>query len=117
MSWLAITIGECADVDACEYVELPVGGIMWENPATTVPIDAGDEAELPDLPWAKAALSGGWWSVIYGYADPRSSTKTYGSCACRCDHAKAQTAAKLLPQNALADKRVSTCTRSLKRAS
>ena len=66
---LAIAIDECADVDACEYVELPVGGIMWESPAIPVPIAGGDEAELPELPWAKAALSGGWWSVIYGYAD------------------------------------------------
>jgi hypothetical protein len=69
---LAIAIDECADVDACEYVGLPVGGIMWESPAIPVPISAGDEAELPELPelpWAKAALSGGWWSVIYGYAD------------------------------------------------
>jgi hypothetical protein len=66
---LAITIDECSDVDACEYVELPLGGIMWESPAIPVPIDASDEAELPDLPWAKAALSGQWWSVIYGYAD------------------------------------------------
>jgi hypothetical protein len=65
---LAIAIDECADVDACEYVKLPVGGVMWESPAMPVPIDCGDEAELPELSWAKAALSGGWWSVIYGYA-------------------------------------------------
>ena len=42
---------------------------MWESPAIPVPIDAGDDTEFPDLPWVKAALSGGWWSVIYGYAD------------------------------------------------
>ena len=66
---LAIAIDECADVDACEYVKLSVGGVMWESPAIPVPIDAGDDTELPDLPWVKTALSGGWWSVIYGYAD------------------------------------------------
>jgi hypothetical protein len=66
---LEIVVDECTDISGCEYVELPEGGIMWESPATPVPINAGndEEAELPELPWAKAALSEGWWSVIYGY--------------------------------------------------
>jgi hypothetical protein len=66
---LEIVVDECTDISGCEYVELPEGGIMWESPATPVPINAGndEEAELPELPWAKAALSEGWWSVIYGF--------------------------------------------------
>ena len=35
------------DVDACEYVKLPVGGVMWESPTIPVRIDARDDAELP----------------------------------------------------------------------
>lgn len=30
---LLMIIDECTDPDACEYVELPDGGITWESPA------------------------------------------------------------------------------------
>jgi hypothetical protein len=70
---LMVAVDECTDVDGCEFVELPPGGIMWTSPAIPVPIDPGDpddeETELEKLPWAKAELSECWWSVIYGYTD------------------------------------------------
>ena len=68
---LAIVVDECTDPGACEYAELPVGGIMGASPAMPVPINAGDDEEvkLPELPWKKAKLSESWWSVIYGYTD------------------------------------------------
>jgi hypothetical protein len=70
---LAGEVDECTDVEACEYVELPPGGIMWTSPAIPVPVDIGDredeEAEIERLPWASAELSELWWSVVYGYTD------------------------------------------------
>jgi hypothetical protein len=70
---LVITVDECTDVAACEYVELPPGGIMWTSPAIPVPIDISDrEDESTDvigLPWASIELSESWWSVVYGYTD------------------------------------------------
>jgi hypothetical protein len=70
---LVIAVDECTDVAACEYVELPAGGIMWTSPAMPVPVDVGDrqdeEAEIEELPWAKAELSELWWSVVYGFTD------------------------------------------------
>jgi hypothetical protein len=42
---LVITIDECTDVSACEYVELPPGGIMWTSPAIPVPIDISDRED------------------------------------------------------------------------
>jgi hypothetical protein len=70
---LAVAVDECTDIDACEYVELPPGGIMWASPAIPVPVDVGnredEEAEIESLPWARAELSEMWWSVVYGYTD------------------------------------------------
>jgi hypothetical protein len=70
---LVVTVDECTEVSACEYVELPVGGIMWTSPAVPVPFDVRDredeEAEIEELPWAKAVLSELWWNVVYGYTD------------------------------------------------
>ena len=70
---LVTAVDECTDVPACEYVELPPGGIMWTNPAIPVPVDLGNredkEAEIESLPWARAELSELWWSVVYGYTD------------------------------------------------
>jgi hypothetical protein len=70
---LAGEVDECTDVEACEYVELPPGGIMWTSPAIPVPVDVGgredEEAEIERLPWARAELSELWWGVVYGYTD------------------------------------------------
>jgi|ERR1700757_855042 hypothetical protein len=69
---LVITVDECTDVPACEYVELPPGGIMWTSPAVPVPFDLRDHdkgEEIGELPWARAELSELWWSVVYGYTD------------------------------------------------
>ena len=68
---LVTTVDECTDVEACEYVELPPGGIMWTSIALPVPIDVreDEEAEIERLPWASAELSELWWSVVYGYTD------------------------------------------------
>jgi len=70
---LVIAVDECTNVGACEYAELPPGGIMWTSPAIPVPVDIGDreddEAEIQKLPWASAELSESWWSVIYGYTE------------------------------------------------
>ena len=70
---LVVAVDECADVPACEYVELPPGGIMWTSPAIPVPVDVGDsedeEAEVEKLPWASAQLSEVWWNVVYGFTD------------------------------------------------
>ena len=68
---LLIVADECTDVDGCEYVELPPGGIMWESPATAVPLDAGDPeddtAEVQPIPWAGASLTERWWNFMYGF--------------------------------------------------
>jgi hypothetical protein len=70
---LATAVDECTDVPACEYVELPRGGIMWTGPAVAIPIklpDPDDEgAEIEGLPWEKAELSELWWNAVYGVAD------------------------------------------------
>ena len=72
---LELIVDECIDVPDCEYVELPLGGIMWESPAIDVPIEIDknsvelDENDIPELPWPGASLSESWWSVLYGYTD------------------------------------------------
>jgi hypothetical protein len=50
-----ISVDECTDVAACEYVELPAGGIMWTSPAVPVPFDVRDPededySEIEELP-------------------------------------------------------------------
>jgi hypothetical protein len=72
---LEFVADECTETADCEYVELPVGGIMWESPAIDVPIEKSadsptdDEDDVPDLPWSGAALTDSWFSVIYGLTD------------------------------------------------
>jgi hypothetical protein len=69
---LVVAVDECTDVPACEYVELPPGGIMWTSPAVAVPFDLRDHvegSEIEELPWEKVELCGAWWSVVYGYTD------------------------------------------------
>jgi len=70
---LVTAVDECTDVPACEYVELPPGGIMWTSPAIPVPVDTGDpddeDAEITPLPWERASLSEVWWNVVYGFTE------------------------------------------------
>ncbi len=68
---LVVAVDECTDVAACEYVEMPPGGIMWTSPAIPVPVDVGDDedVEIEKIPWAKAELSEMWWNVVYGFTD------------------------------------------------
>jgi hypothetical protein len=69
---LVISVDECTDVAACEYVELPAGGIMWTSPAVAVPFDLRNHEEgtkIEELPWEKAELCEAWWSVVYGHYD------------------------------------------------
>lgn len=69
---LVSAVDECTDVPACEYVELPPGGIMWTGPVIPVPVEINredEEAEIKELPWASAQMSELWWSVVYGYTD------------------------------------------------
>jgi hypothetical protein len=68
---LVVTVDECTDVSACEFLEMPDGGIIWSSPAIPVPIDLGDDesTEIPELPLQSAELSESWWSVIYCHKD------------------------------------------------
>jgi hypothetical protein len=72
---LELIVDECTDVPDCEYVELPLGGIMWESPAIDVPIEIdkdsveADENDIPEVPRPSASLSESWRSVLYGYTD------------------------------------------------
>jgi hypothetical protein len=72
---LELKVDECTDVPDCEYVELPLGGIMWTSPAIDVPIEIDkDRVErmkttFPEFPWQRASLSERWWSILYGYTD------------------------------------------------
>lgn len=71
---LLLIIDEVTDADACEYIELPDGAIMWGSPAIPVPIQIDKYGEEPDddipkIPWAGAALSESWWSEVYGYTE------------------------------------------------
>jgi hypothetical protein len=72
---LELIVDECTDVPDCEYVELPLGGIMWTSPAIDIPFevdkdsDDADENDIPEVPWSGASLSESWWSVLYGYTD------------------------------------------------
>ena len=58
-----LLVDECTDPDGCEYVELPVGGILWSSPAIAVPLDPGDvEVKNADdgqkLPWGEGRIVG-----------------------------------------------------------
>ena len=68
---LRIVVDECTDIPGCEDTELPAGGIMWESPATPVPLDSGDpeddESEVQPFPWAGASLTECWWNFVYGF--------------------------------------------------
>jgi hypothetical protein len=74
MEDLVIAVDECTEPADCEYVELPVGGIMWSSPAITVPLNPGNcedenSHDGEQLPWTNAELSETWWSVVYGFTD------------------------------------------------
>jgi hypothetical protein len=43
MEELLDAVDECTEADGCEYVEMPVGGLMWTSPAIPVPIDHGSD--------------------------------------------------------------------------
>jgi hypothetical protein len=43
-----MAVDECTNAGACEYVEIPPGGIMWTSPAIPVPVDVGDR----NVAWA-----------------------------------------------------------------
>ena len=72
MDDLVTAVDECTDPDACEYIELPAGGVMWESPAIAVPLDPGqneDGSDCENLPWADVTISEAWWGTLYGYSD------------------------------------------------
>jgi hypothetical protein len=68
---LVEAVDECTDVDACEFIELPPGGIMWTSPAICVPLERADpndeDSQFPDFPWGPASLTEWWFDVVYGY--------------------------------------------------
>jgi hypothetical protein len=67
----AEAVDECTDIDACEFIELPPGGIMWTGPAIGVPLKRanpdGEDSQFPDFPWETATLTEWWFDVVYGY--------------------------------------------------
>jgi hypothetical protein len=71
---LIVVIDECTEADACEYVRLPTGGVMWTDPATPIPIAraAEEDGSEPDpMPWGDATVTERWWDFLYGYATCR----------------------------------------------
>jgi hypothetical protein len=69
---LELIVGESTDVQDCEYVELPLGGIISQSPAI-VPVEIegsvdADEKDIPEVPWPGTSLSESWWSFLYGYS-------------------------------------------------
>ena len=67
------SVDECTDVSACEYIEMPPGGIMWTSPAVPVPLSRGEpddeKSPLQEVPWSAAQLSETWFDVLYGYTE------------------------------------------------
>lgn len=67
LAWL---IDEVLDPAACEYQRLPPGGIIWEEPAVTIPIEMGEEEEDEEdevlVPWAGARATEIWANHLYG---------------------------------------------------
>jgi hypothetical protein len=43
---LLMAVDECTNAGACEYIELPAGGIMWTSPAISIPVNLGDDEEV-----------------------------------------------------------------------
>lgn len=76
-------VDECTDADGCEYVRLPVGGIMWMSPAIAVPMDPGPDDdenwELPELPFATATVSETWFNLLYGHTKELRWTKFHNN--------------------------------------
>jgi hypothetical protein len=58
-------VGECTDIDACEYAPLRAGGIMWTSDAVKIPTELGDS-----FPWQGAALTDSW-DMSVNYEVPR----------------------------------------------
>jgi hypothetical protein len=46
MDDLLIAVDECTEPADCEYVELPVGGILWPSPAIAVPLESVRDHDL-----------------------------------------------------------------------
>ena len=63
-------VDECTAPDACEYLELPSGGIFWDKPGVAVPI-AIDENDQPkaEIPWSKADMSWHWTEAVDSVGD------------------------------------------------
>ena len=53
---LVTIIDECTEVADCEYAELPDGGITWESPAISVPIEIDKEERDSKFPGQSAGL-------------------------------------------------------------
>ncbi|MFB9264106.1 hypothetical protein ACFFWD_13135, partial [Bradyrhizobium erythrophlei] len=55
---------------ACEYLELPSGGVYWDDPAVAVPIkvDENDQPEA-EIPWSKAETTWDWSDAVYSAGD------------------------------------------------
>jgi hypothetical protein len=68
MDQLLFLVDECTDIDGCEYVKLPAGGIMWTSPACPIPPDRigdSDGDEFPAIPWRGASEVGTWTQFLY----------------------------------------------------
>ena len=67
-------VDECVNIDQCEYIKLPPGGIQWESTAVEVPLlmpanDIGDENSYPSAPWAEATATSSWDEVLRSQSD------------------------------------------------
>lgn len=65
---IALVMDECTDAPGCEYVQLPVDGIMCDGLTKQVPLDAGDPEDQesePEFPWTGASRTESWWYISY----------------------------------------------------
>lgn len=70
---LAYMIDEVLDPNECEYTTIGPGGVIWEDPAISIPLpgrateddDGGEEEEAELIPWKDARFTENWALLAY----------------------------------------------------
>lgn len=70
---LAYMLDEVLDPSQCEYTSIGPGGVIWEEPAITIPVprkvsdddEPGDDEDSNLIPWKDARFTENWALLAY----------------------------------------------------
>lgn len=71
---LAYMLDEVLDPDECEYTSIGPGGVIWGEPAITIPVPSKDDDDEDDgnlIPWKDARFTENWALLAYNESGKR----------------------------------------------